>query len=826
ARLFGLSSKQEYLDTFFLLSPEFQPDGSPSSERAAELVREAFDVGYLQFEWMHQNLDKEQIPCEITLIRIKEKDDYIVAGYTRDIRKLKAAIADMEKAVEEKTALSNLGIILNGLDAMICVTDAKTREILFINDYMKQHYDVTEDVVGQTCCSVIQKGEDDKCAFCPHPQLDENPDTVVVWEEKDPSTDRAFRNVARYITWPSGQTVYVRHSVDITELIDAKEYAEHSNRSKDVFLAHMSHEIRTPMNAILGVSEMQLFNKDLPTEQRDGFVRVYESGNLLLNIINDILDFSKIDAEKMEITPHRYEFPSMLNDAVQLNRLHNENKPLDFFLKVDENIPYELLGDELRIKQIVSNILSNAFKYTESGEIVLSLSVEPGYSDETVNLIFKVSDTGQGMGEEQIATLFDEYTRFNLEENRSISGTGLGMNITKRLVDKMNGKISVESEIGKGSVFTVILPQKKFSPAVCGSEIAESLMNFNYHNASISRKIRLIHEYMPYGSVLIVDDIESNLYVAKGLMTPYGLRIDTAKSGEEAIEKVRLNGEYDVIFMDHMMPKMDGIQATAILRGMGYTLPIVALTANAVSGQAEMFLSSGFDGFISKPIDLRELDLSLTNFVRDRKPPEIVEAAVRERRASGAVAFGRVIKSPVSEPSDELLSELKEYFVLDAEGAIDVLNGVLGSTHTLNDADWESYTITVHGIKSALTNIGEGLLSEEARVLENEGKARNFEAVISGTPHLIEGLKKLIDEFKPKNTETAATDCDYAYLREKLRSIKEACEAFDKKAAKSALMELREKTWPNDTTGLLDDISLKLLHGELKKVASIIDCQL
>ncbi|MCL1927518.1 MAG: ATP-binding protein [Treponema sp.] len=681
-RLFGLADKQDYLDNFSVLSPEHQPDGQLSSEKAARLVRKAFEEGYTRFEWIHQKLDGEQIPCEITLVRVKYKNDYVVAGYTRDLREMKAYIAEMQKTIAAE---------------------------------------------------------------------------------------------------------------------NAKNIAEQSNRSKDIFLAHMSHEIRTPMNAILGISEIQLFNEHLSKDVKEEFIRIYESGNLLLNIINNILDFSKIEADKMEIVPNRYDVPSLVNDTVQLNRLHYDNKPIDFILQVDENTPYELIGDELRIKQILNNLLSNAFKYTETGEVELSISAESKQDNETVTLILSVRDTGQGLKEDQVARLFDEYSRFNLETNRGISGTGLGMNITKRLIDMMNGEITVESKVDAGTAFTVRLPQERSSPAVCGADIAERLQNFSYHNTSILKKTQIVHEHMPYGKVLVVDDVESNLYVAKGMLTPYRLQIETAKSGFEAIEKIKNNGGFDIVFMDHMMPKMNGIQAAKIIRDMGYTKPIVVLTADAVVGQAEMFLSNGFDGFLSKPINSHELDDLVKVFIRNKKPLEVIQAAQKNE-----------------------IHEIEKCFILDARDAIDVLTDIYARINTLNNTDMESYTITVHGIKSALANIGETELSGIALRLENAGDSRNLAIIKDETPAFINALQSLIVKFIPAETggDAAVSPDDTDFLLEKLHEIKTACEAFNVRAAKTALSDLKQKTWPHDINDVLDEISVRLLHGEFKRAIS------
>jgi len=808
-RLFGLSGKQEYLDNFSVLSPEYQPDGELSSEKAAGLVQKAFEEGYVRFEWVHQRLDGEQIPCEITLVRVKYKDDYIVAGYTRDLREIKAHIAEMQKIINAENAISYLSCILNSLEVMISVIDPKTYKLLFINDSMRRHFDVEGEGIGQICYKAIYK-RNEICEHCPIAQLEEEPDEINIWEEHNTIKDCFYRNIDRYIYWPDGRQVYMRYSVDITELIAAKNSAEQSNRSKDIFLAHMSHEIRTPMNAILGISEILLFNEQLSADAKEGFIRIYESGNLLLHIINDILDFSKIDADKMELAPCRYDIPSLINDTVQLNHLHNDNRPIDFILHVDENTPIELIGDELRIKQILNNLLSNAFKYTETGEVELSVSAEIEQDKEAVTLIFRVRDTGQGLNEDQVARLFDEYARFNMETNRSISGTGLGMNITKRLIDMMNGEIFVESEAGKGSVFTVRLPQKSSGSAVCGAEVAESLQNFSYHNTSISRKTQIVHEYMPYGRVLVVDDVESNLYVAKGLLIPYRLHIETVKSGFEAIEKIKNNGKYDIVFMDHMMPKMDGIQATKVIREMGYTRPIVALTANAAVGQAEVFLRNGFDGFISKPIDIFQLDASLKMLIRDKHPPDVVEAARQQKNILNSAESTSLLSKDI---------QLAEIFIRDAKNIIETL-GMIHINNYRRIDDLQTYVVAIHAIKSALANVGEMELSGFALKLEQAGRNGDVDVLENETPKFMTSLLAVINKIAPVEDEDDGnfTDADQAFLYEKLLVIQEACTVYGKKTAKDALAELKLKSWPCPVRKLLDSIAKHLLHSDFEEV--------
>jgi signal transduction histidine kinase/CheY-like chemotaxis protein len=535
------------------------------------------------------------------------------------------------KEAEEKTkTVGILGNILNSLDSMIYVTVPKTGEILFVNNQMKNLYKINFDCVGQICYRLFHKGLDERCESCPCYQLDSNSNEIIEWVEYNTITKRTYRYTAYYIEWLDGEMVHLQQSVDVTELNDAKEQAIEANRAKSSFLARISHEIRSPMNVILGITEMQQEKINLPPDTKEAWDRVYSSGYLLLGIINDVLDMSRIEAGKLKLTPVIYDVASVISDSVQLNIMRFESKPVQFVLQADENIPASLFGDDLRIKQILNNILSNAFKYTESGTVTMAVTAEVSGPDVPVILIFRISDTGTGMSPEEVDKLFDDYARFNMETNRKVEGTGLGMGITRGLVAMMNGEITVESEVGKGSIFTVLLPQGYVNSNVFGKGGAENLQKLHGGKISQSKKApNIVREYMPYGRILVVDDMEPNLYVAKGLMAPYGLSLETVSSGYEAIDLIKSGMTYDVIFMDHFMPEMDGVVTAKTIREMGYKNPIIALTANALTGQAEMFMANGFDGFISKPIDIRQLNSVLNKFVRDKYPAETIEAARR-----------------------------------------------------------------------------------------------------------------------------------------------------------------------------------------------------
>jgi len=735
---------------------------------------------------------------------------------------LLAMFNEIHKESEKSNAMAHwYNSILNAIPLPISVTDANMNWT-FINAAVEKLLGMAlKDVIGKPCSNL-------RSSICNTHDCGIACIKRGVTKTYFSQGDFSFQVDVAILKDLHDKTMgYIEAVQDITNLkVMAKKQAdaEAANFAKSAFLAKVSHEIRTPMNAILGITEIQLQNETLSPDMQEAMDKIYNSGYLLLGIINDILDLSKIEAGRLELYPIEYDVLSLINDTVNLNVVRYENKPIKFILNVDENIPTTLFGDELRIKQILNNLLSNAFKYTASGEVSMSVTAESRQEEDgTIIIVFRIKDTGQGMTAEQLSRLYDEYARFNTEINRAVEGVGLGMSITKHLVKLMNGEIYVESEPGKGSVFTVRLLQGyAIGSSVLGKDLVKKIGQLRPGRTTHTKKSPVIHEYMPYGKVLVVDDIETNLYVTRGLLIPYGLSVETATSGYEAVEKVKSGANWDIIFMDHYMPGMDGIEAAKIIRDTGYKRYIVALTANVIAGQAEMFFANGFDDFISKPIDIRQLNAVLNKLIRDKYPIETVEAA---RKLKSSIGKSSVPQLPIN-------FEIAKIFTRDAEKAIAILEAIHEKRYNFTDDDLHSYVINVHAMKSALANIGEVKLSGIAFKLEEAGRQRNIAVISNETPTFLTSLRAVIDKISPNKdgvedeVSLNIKDDDKAYLHEKLTAIQNACFDYNKKTAKDALVQLRQKTWPNTVTELLEKIAEHLLHSEFTEASNIAeDCK-
>ena len=548
----------------------------------------------------------------------------------------------------------------------------------------------------------------------------------------------------------------------LVRLSAAKERSDEESRAKSSFLARMSHEIRTPLNAVIGLAEIVLNRGKLPPVSIQDVQQIHQSGSSLLGIINDILDISKIEAGGFELVPVEYETVSLIYDTANLNKVRIGSKPINFLLEIPDDLPSRLYGDEIRVRQIMNNLLSNAIKYTKEGTVKLSISWEKEEASHEIKFCFSVQDTGMGIQAEDMEKLFTEYTQFDAHSNRQVEGTGLGLSITKKLVEMMSGTINVESEYGKGSTFTVNLLQTaaetEGSLRGIGKDTAEKLKHFNYTDPG--KNTGIIRNFMPYGRVLIVDDLPVNLQVARGLLEPYGLNIDTANSGQEAVDLILAGNKYNLVFMDHMMPEMDGIEAAAIIRNWEEEneneerLPIIALTANALAGNMEMFMSKGFNGFVPKPIDIIQLDDTLNLWIRDKQNKEILEKAETERKENidlevNKKTLGAILSSLLEDidvqhgikmtgGTENKYIEVLSFFRNDAESRL------MFFSKSPENNDLKQFITQVHALKSASASIGAEKLSILAEELEKAGKKEDMDYINEKLPDFMKQLKKMV----------------------------------------------------------------------------------
>ncbi len=529
-----------------------------------------------------------------------------------------------------------------------------------------------------------------------------------------------------------------------------------ANEAMSSFLANMSHEIRTPINAVLGMDEMIL--RECEDDRIIEYARTIEgAGRTLLSLVNDILDFSKIEAGNMDIVEGEYELSSVLSDVVKMIQIKTNQKGLRLLVDVDPATPNSLYGDEMRLRQIVINILNNAVKYTEKGTVAFQIGYESIRKNQ-IKLKFVVRDTGIGIKEEDMDKLFQKFQRVDQDRNKTIEGSGLGLAIVHRLLELMDGTIEVESVYGKGSKFTVTLPQK----VVADKNIGDFRKKFAKENEKI-------HKYKesfqaPEARILVVDDTPMNLFVVKELLKKTQLTVDEANSGEECL-KMAEEQEYDIIFLDYRMPVMDGIETLKRLKELpdskNSNIPIVALTANAISGARERFIREGFDDYMTKPIDGERLEELLLMYLPDDKiqKSEVVSLShkIEEKGESGEQEGESAVRSqPVLDReqgirncgSEETYYKVLEAFQNDIKGKADIIRQALESR------DLERYGITVHAIKSSSGIIGASTLAKLAEQLElaaDQGDVRQIEDNTQALLDLYEGYLELdIDQGKQK----------------------------------------------------------------------------
>ena len=726
--------------------------------------------------------------------------------------------------------------------------------------------------------------------------------------------------------------------------------AQEANKSKSIFLAKMSHEIRTPMNAIAGMAELALREKEFNVSRKYVFTIKQACANLL-SIINDILDISKIESGKLEILPDYYQLSSLMNDVINIIRMRAIDSQLRFVVTIDSNIPNELYGDETRIRQVLINVLGNAVKYTDEGFVSFNVTGE-AIDENTVKLVLEVKDSGRGIKDENLDKLFSYFVQLDAPSNRNIEGTGLGLAISSNILKAMDGDIQAFSEYGKGSTFTITLPQKfrsieklavvespdeknvivferrdiyadsiiatldnlgvncekasdeaefqkklacktysfifiaytlykqyagvinesgKSSKIVLLAEFGEapphndwSILVMPVHSISVSNILNGLPELYYYNednesiasfiapdaTVLVVDDIRTNLTVSEGLMLPYEMQIDLCKSGRDAIKAVQ-DRRYDLVFMDHWMPEMDGLEATTKIRALGAedpyykTLPIIALTANAISGTQDMFMENGFNGFLTKPIDTIKLNAVLEKWIprEKRKIPA-------KHGGPGKVGDVNLAGSgkPVKEKEKKTVKETIEIEGVDATAGIKLSGGSIERYYDTLDTFYDDglekikelriclemgniplYTVHVHALKSAAANIGAVDLADEARALEMAGNQPDLDFIRAHNPPFLDSLTSLLDEIhealsaRKESKEGKTGTIGANELKSILIELKTAIEKMDAGVMNSTIDALLTMKLSDSTEAVLRSVSKHILMGEYDQAFNLTD---
>lgn len=624
---------------------------------------------------------------------------------------------------------------------------------------------------------------------------------------------------------------YMMTIVDVTKIIEQNHLmkrlvlqTEDANRAKTNFVSNMSHEIRTPMNSIVGITEILLRSRHSPKEQ-EYLLNIQSSGRVLLTIINDVLDCSKMEAGKMQLFDEPYDTCSLFHDL----RISMENRighsGLELIYDIDQDIPCKLKGDMGRIRQVIINLVNNAIKYTEKGSVRFSVHVRQKNTDK-VMLYYEVADTGIGIRKEDQKILFDAFQRVEMDRNRYVEGTGLGLTISQNLVNMMGGVIEVESEYGKGSRFFFTIEQTIIDPTPV------SAVNYNGQKDNVTEKEAECLFIAPEAHILLVDDNELNLVVAKELLKPLRMQIDTAENGLQAVKMVR-GSQYDLVLMDHMMPVMDGIEAAKAIRALPedkyQKLPIIALTANAMVDARKEFLNAGMNGFVAKPIDFaricNQLKLWLPkDLVRDVPKEEakklladdLSDREIQPEDSQRGFSFEEGVNHCGSKAA--LMKTIRIFYrTIDSKA-----NKI---EQCLKEGLISDYVIEIHALKSSALLIGAVPLSEAAKELEDYGKQGKTEVLEEKTPDVLtlyRDLKNILRPYAEKEENAKKEFSDGEWITA-LQQIHQCIEQFDLDGVDQIMEQLEEYQVPECIRESMDQLRVYVADVSLEEIMELTD---